>query len=87
MNCKKCGKDITNNMIEAVTTPTTYHYILDGLSPYDIPYVDWARTKKYFEAEDDHERAEGTPSSIYYCRLCGVKYSKLEISEMFRKGE
>lgn len=93
MNCKKCGKDITNNMIEALTIPSTFHYVVDSVHVYKdntVPLhamVNWELTKKYFEAEDDHEQCEGKPTRIFYCRLCGVKYSIEEIVKMFGKGE
>ena len=91
MNCKKCGKDITNNMIEALTIPSTFHYVVSSVRVYDnLPpntMVNWELTRKYFEAEDDHEQCEGKPTRINYCRLCGVKYSKEELVDMFSKKE
>jgi hypothetical protein len=78
-------------MIEALTIPSTFHYVVDSVLVYkDSPpqaMVNWELTKKYFEAEDDHEQCEGKPTRIYYCRLCGVKYSIEEIVKIFGKGE
>ena len=85
MNCKKCGKDITNNMVEALTIPSTYHYIVNKVwrdGPFH-PLVNWELTKKYFECEEDREQCEGKPVRIYYCRLCGVKYSIEEVADIF----
>ena len=92
MNCKKCGKDLSKNVIHALTIPSTYRYCIEGVHHYEksgnkVLLVDREKTNKYFEYQDDREQCEGTPVDIYYCRLCGKKYSELEIIEMFEKGE
>jgi len=88
MNCKKCGKDLSKNVIHALTIPSTYRYCIEGVHQYKdsdnkVLLVDWEKSNRYFEYQDDREQCEGKPVDIYYCRLCGKKYSKQEIINMF----
>ena len=90
MNCKKCGKDLSKNAIHALTIPETYRYCIKGVHQYKksgnkVLLVDWDKTNKYFEYQDDREQCEGNPIDIYYCRLCGKKYSEEELIDMFSK--
>jgi hypothetical protein len=64
--------------------------VLDGVifNPYTKKFVltvDWSVTDRYFSYEEDLDMTEGKPFYRYYCRLCGKKYNKEEIEDMFIK--
>jgi hypothetical protein len=91
MNCIKCGCDLTTHVIEECSVTHTTHTVIDGVlfNPYTKGVeltVDWSATDKYFQFEEDSDNtATGKPFYRYYCRLCGKKYNKEEIEDMFIK--
>jgi len=91
MNCIKCGCDLTTHVIEEHSVMIVNHNVLDGVlfHPYSKEFeftIDWEATDKYFLFEENQDNTEkGKIFYRYYCRLCGKKYSKEEIKEMFIK--